>query len=987
MKHSLNRFSILLAACALACAQASAQDSKPTPKKRAAASKTAKSDTSARPAKEKTTAAGETTTQEKTAKKPPKPSSKTARAKPKVVLSEEELKARLDSALKLTPSESVKELEELVAAHTQSALRPRAQELLTAARAALGDETLKAGDATRGIELFRLAVAEAPSEIPDKLFADVISQLPANLFLRGQSAAAFELARAVEERVKENPKRLLNLAGFYMSVEQPVEAARLAEAAIRLAPDMSVAHYALGTAQRVALKLDEAAAAYRRALELDPQATTARRSLADLERAAGKSEDALALYRELLAADPKDASARTGAVLALLDAGKREDAERELQAALQDEPQNLSLLVGAAWWYVSHGAPERAEELGVQAVRLEPRYTWAQIALARALVAQKRPMEAERSLRFARQYGRFPTLDYELANALAASGLYEEAAEELARAFQIKDGQLVTQLAGRVLARADNFTELLALERRASIFQHAAADTETNARMLKNLLAFHLLMKEAGGSTVFAKDSGATEARAFVSDGDTEMRAFRRIYAASRLLKHGAALGEVLKLAEEAASEVDVALNSPSAQTALLADELREVRARALAGGSLPGLPEVPRNVLSNVMRGRIEDLAGWSLFIEGKSADAVVRLKRARSVLPENSLWWRNAMWHLGAALDATGNQKDALDAYLKSYNRQSPDAARRVIIEALYQRVNGTLEGLDEKIGPAPNALTTALTSPAPPPATTEAPKSDAPANADPARANESITTPLKSDETTLPPAAAAATPTPELKSEAPPPTDASRAPETKPETSPETKPVEASPEVKPVEVPTEAKPVETKPEPAPTPTRETTTTQEATPVPSPTPPSPTVVSPTPEPSATPQPSPTPATTAPTAETTPQPSPTPAPQTDAEELKPERGGGDVACALSLSVRNSLTIERGGSATLTVSFAEAGGASRIKAATANWSDIVVLAEPRAAAESSEARFTITSISQKAGDYTVTFKAPCGSKKLTVIVK
>lgn len=974
MKHSLIRFSILLAACALACASVAAQGDKPTPKKKAAASKTAKSET----------------TTEKTAKKPPaKPSNKTARAKPKVVLSEEELKARLDSALKLAPAESVKELEELVAAHPQSSLRPRAQELLTVARAALGDEMLKAGNAARGIELFRLAVAEAPAEIPDKLFTDVVSQLPANLFLRGQSAAATELARAIEERVKQNPKRLLNLAGFYMSVEQPAEAARLAEEAIRLAPDMSVAHFALGTAQRVALKLDEATAAYKRALELDPQATTARRSLADLERANGKSEAALALYRELLAADPKDTNARTGAVLALLDAGKREDAERELQAALQDEPQNLSLLVGAAWWYVSHGAPERAEELAVQAVRLEPRYTWAQIALARALVAQKRPMEAERALRFARQYGRFPTLDYELANTLAASGLYEEAAEELARSFEIKDGQVVTQLAGRVLMRADGFTELLALERRASIFQPASADTETNARMLKNLLAFHLLMKDAGGSTVFNKDSGATEARAFVSDGDTDMRAFRRIYAASRLLKHGAALAEVLKLTDEAAAEVDVALNSPSAQTALLADELRDVRARALAGGSLPGLPEVPRNVLSNVMRGRIEDLAGWSLFIEGKPADAVVRLKRARSVLPENSLWWRNAMWHLGAALDATGNQKEALDAYIKSYNRQSPDAARRVIIEAIYQRVNGSLEGLDEKIGPPPNALTTALTSTETTPATTGAPKSDAPATAEPARTNESVTTPLKSDETK---------------------------PEPAPSPTRETTPTQ------------EASPV----------TREPATTQEASPVPSPTPPILIINNPPPQPSETPQPtptptvvteltdttradvlpptpnapeqsasvapqpSPTPATTTaetaaanakptptetPTETPTPQPSPTPAPQTETES-KPERGAsGDSVCALTSSVRDSLTIPRGGSGSLTVSFAGAGGASRIEAATVNWSDIIVLAEPRASADSTDAKFTISSISQKAGDYTVTFKVPCGSKKLTIIVK
>jgi len=46
-------------------------------------------------------------------------------------------------------------------------------------------------------------------------------------------------------------------------------------------------------------------------------------------------------------------------------------------------------------------------DLAQKAIALEPRYSWAQIALARALVADKRPLQAERGLRFARQYSRF----------------------------------------------------------------------------------------------------------------------------------------------------------------------------------------------------------------------------------------------------------------------------------------------------------------------------------------------------------------------------------------------------------------------------------------------------------------------------------------------------------------------------------------------------------------------------------------------------
>jgi tetratricopeptide (TPR) repeat protein len=152
-----------------------------------------------------------------------------------------------------------------------------------------------------------------------------------------------------------------------------------------------------------------------------------------------------------------------------------EEANKELEAALTSDPQNLMLLAGASYWLAAHKNSEKALELAQKAVQLEPRYTWSQIALARALSGQKQPLEAERAMRFAAQYGKFPTLDYELATTLASMGLYDEAADVLLNSFSYKQGQIETLLAGRVAARADSFTELLGPERRASIFQFAGA--------------------------------------------------------------------------------------------------------------------------------------------------------------------------------------------------------------------------------------------------------------------------------------------------------------------------------------------------------------------------------------------------------------------------------------------------------------------------------------------------------------------------------
>src|SRR6185436_10966034 len=231
---------------------------------------------------------------------------------------------------------------------------------------------------------------------------------------------------------------------------------------------------------------------------LDPKSASARIALADLKRAAGKTEEALALYREQLQAVPKHNSAKAGLVLSLLELGKKDEAETELNNALQDKDQarNLPLLVGAAYWFIAHNDADRGFDLAQRAIAMEPRYSWGQIAVARALVANKRPQQAERGLRYARQFSRFPTLDYELATALASIGLYDEALAELARSFSLKDGEIQTKLAGRTPAHANSFTELLAPERRAAIFQSTAADSDANAKMMKALLALNAALDQ-----------------------------------------------------------------------------------------------------------------------------------------------------------------------------------------------------------------------------------------------------------------------------------------------------------------------------------------------------------------------------------------------------------------------------------------------------------------------------------------------------------
>ena len=596
--------------------------------------------------------------------------------------------------------ERIELLKTFIATHPKSVAVRRAQELIVSARASFGDQKLQAGDIPGGLAQFQLAMSEAPSDMNDRLFTEVIARIPMNLFLRGLREAAVEAARRVEALAKLNPVRLLAVTQFYLGIEDVQEANRLAELTVQNAPEVASAHQALGAARHIALRLEDAEAEYAKALALNPKLTSAKLSLADLKRASAKSEEALVLYREVLAADPKNNAARAGVVLSLLESGKQEEAMLELNATLQDREKanNLPLVVGAAYWFVARGDSARALDFAHRAVALEPRYSWAQIAYARALLADKRPLDAERVLRFAQNYSRFPTLDYELATVLASVGLYDEAVAQLAKSFSLKDGQIETKLAGRLPVKAASFSELLAPERRAAIFQNKTADSDANGKMLKALLAFSNALNAERRSP--AEDELATLAQEFIA-GEDPMRTYRQVYVASKFLKKGVALSTVLDLMESATTGVEAALNVPAATVAVQAEELADTRAGSLSRGTTPAVPDAPRTALSGLLRGKIEDIAGLALFNLDKPDEAVLRLRRAVSTSPEGTPLWRSSMWHLGAALEASGKGDQALLYYIKSYVAGGPDIVRRSVIENLYKKVNGTLDGLDDKIG----------------------------------------------------------------------------------------------------------------------------------------------------------------------------------------------------------------------------------------------------------------------------------------------
>ncbi len=590
-------------------------------------------------------------------------------------------------------AERIAALQKFIAKFPQSSEKIKAQELVVTARAAVGDEKLRLSETVGGIELFKLAVKDAPQPVSDKFFSEILLQFPSNLFWRGQQTAALEIARMIEAKAEGNAKQMLGLATFYLGIENAAEAERLANKVIALNDFLPAAYQTLGLAHRINFQLEESANAYAKALEFDAESVAAKRSLAEMKRAVGKADESAALYREILAKDEADASAQTGLALALFDGGKRREAEAEMAKSLAANENNLPLLVGAAYWYAANNDGGKAVELAGKAVEIEPRYVWAHIALARGFTQQNRPLEAERTLLAARQYGNFPTLDYELAAARFAAGFYREAAEALKQNFVVKGDVIETRLGGRLVKNAKNFIELLELERRASIFQPQTADNFESAEKLKSLLDFTQKLNAADETEI------GRAAEEFAK-GDDKMKLHRQLYAANRLLQSNKSLPKAFELAQSAVGKTDAALDVPNASAAVLADELYDSRTLAATRNQFLLVPEVSRQTLSAVLRGRIEEISGWTLYQQSKPAEAVVHLKRAVSVLPEKSAWWNSSMWRLGASLQAEGKDKEALDAYLKSLPTDAFDAGKYSVVEALYQKINGSVEGLQDAI-----------------------------------------------------------------------------------------------------------------------------------------------------------------------------------------------------------------------------------------------------------------------------------------------
>lgn len=618
------------------------------------------------------------------------------------------------------PTERITALQQFLKTNPNGENANSAREALVASHAQLGEVQLGDNNIEKAFESFQRAIRALPKQISDRFFEETVSKIPMIVATRGYRAEAVLLGKTIEMRFASEAERLAAIGEFYLTIEASGEAIHALENAAQLAPEDGRLQRALGAAYRMGLRIDDAVAAYQLAVRFDPKDRRAYYDLANLYRSQGAYEDALKLYRKQLEIDPKHSASYKGLALAYTALGKDDQAAaalnqvRDLRGSSDEITQDILLQTQLAFYLLAQGKVKAARQAAEAALLIEPRFSWARIAAAEVEMADRKFFEAERHLLAAQQFANFPTLSFTLGKLYLIVEDFDGATEHLAKAFSYSPtDKFTTRLGGIRDMQSDELRDLLAPEHQAAIFlaepptsdelfKIAESLTRTDARLL-NAKPRPTPNGEKGAGKAREKSKEEPEnndarneakleqsVKGFV-EAEASRRPFRALYMARRLAQAGRALPLAIELAGQALEVAETATE---------------------AEGSLPDLPNYDREGRLRTFRGRAYDARGWAEFKAGHNAAAVTALSEAVAAygaLPEH----KEALRHLATAKETAGEFAVALEMYLAAYEPADKNRAdlNRTAIEVLYRKVNGSLNGLPERLGQPLSAKTAEL------------------------------------------------------------------------------------------------------------------------------------------------------------------------------------------------------------------------------------------------------------------------------------
>ncbi|MEW6130987.1 MAG: tetratricopeptide repeat protein [Acidobacteriota bacterium] len=631
-----------------------------------------------------------------------------------------------------TAPERIAALEKFINAQKGNPVEGQARELLMREYALRGEQSLREGSPELAAKDFKAVLRNAPEPITDRLFDQFIFPMPVAMSAFGYREESVDLMKAFEKRFESDANRLVQIGFFYVQIEAPLESVRVMEQAVKLASQDHRVHNALGNAYLINLRLNDALAEFEKAIELDPNDEYANLGIAHLSRAFGDYERAADFYRRHLKIKAEDAEATGGLAITLLAQGQESQANRMLQMALQYDPNNYSIMLQQAFFYLNKKKPAQARPFIEQAAKLVPRFAWAFIAKANADAQEGKFGDALATILQAQQLGQFATLNFEVVKGFMMVDGYDQAIEVMKKNFTVtNEGEFETVLGGVAKARSQRLDLLIERERQAVLFLNESPTTALQFKLAEALGRIDKFVqmatdakKQAGQKKNSSSGKASANANKPVQQDLTNVTRPRKTTEAkddpNAPLNAGAdatlpGMTELLKAittftslddGRQAFRMVWVARKLTEANIALDAAEQLARRGLALAesatepDNSMRDAPILDRDGRRAVFSGRAYDALGWALYKKSEKRAAIGALTKAVEVfLP--SAERKNAFWHLAVVTEDVGDEKNALDFYIASYDSTAPTAkVRKTQIEVLYKKLNGSLTGLDEKL-----------------------------------------------------------------------------------------------------------------------------------------------------------------------------------------------------------------------------------------------------------------------------------------------
>lgn len=530
---------------------------------------------------------------------------------------------------------------------------------------ALGNFYWASGRVADAEEAFLRAYRHAPESLsPNRALATLYASTQ-----RMPDAEPF-LKRAVALSPTFRPQ--LALADYYVSLKRPADAARILEGLLKLPEAVSEARARLAAIDYTAGRTREAFARLNEILRDDPKNVRARLLKVRLLVDSRQYDEAAATAAQTLEIDPTSAAAHYTHGALLEARGDRRGARRAYLEVLRLNPRAIQAQLRLSEISLQEGTLDLAVQFAAEALKDEPVNDEARMKLARALLARRDVVGAEKEIKIlVARYGNSAAvqtlaglLRTQQGDYVAARGAFSRALAVKPRSPEALDGLLTVdaatnnleesraRIAQSLSARPDD-PELLLVAAKTAILRRDWDEAERTLRRVvavdaSNLTAYVML------GTAYANQGKLDEARRefeqIAHHDPTSVAAPTMVavllHTQNRLKETREWYERVLRLDPGAA----VAANNLAWIEAETNGDLQQALQLAeMAASRLPNRPEV-------------NDTLGWVRYRRGEYAEAIAPLTRSVEEDPSNPLY----LYHLGLAQAGNG-QKEAAQETLR--------------------------------------------------------------------------------------------------------------------------------------------------------------------------------------------------------------------------------------------------------------------------------------------------------------------------------